>query len=130
MKKQSLKSMAFIFTILTLMLLLKDIGNAQRMRMSVDDRVKQLSEQLTLTKVQADSVRKIYEASDKERGKLFENMGENRGAMRDSMQSIMKRYDAKIESLLTVSQRSKFDTVKTERSRMMRQQGERRRPQE
>jgi Spy/CpxP family protein refolding chaperone len=129
-KKYFPKTITAVFIVISLVWFMRDIGYAQRMRMSVDDRVKQLTEQLTLTKVQADSVRKIYEISDKERSKLFESLGANRSAMRDSMQSIMKKYDAKVESLLTVDQREKYDKIKKDRPRIMGPRGDRRRPPE
>jgi len=90
----------------------------QRARMSVDDRVKMLTDSLALTKVQADSIRKIYVAADSERAKLFEQSGGDRSAMREAMQTLMQGVDKKIEALLTDEQKPKFDKIKSQRRGM------------
>lgn len=92
---------------------------AQRMRMSVDDRVKLLTEQLSLTKVQADSVRKIYLEVDSLRTKLFNPQQGNREEIRDIMRKIQDSTDARIDSFLTKEQREKFTEIKRQRFQRM-----------
>lgn len=90
----------------------------QRMRMSVDDRVKMLTDSLALTKVQADSIRKIYVQADSDRAKLFEQSSGDRSAMREAMQTLMAGVDKKIEALLTDEQKPKYDKIKSQRRGM------------
>ena len=90
----------------------------QGMRMSVDDRVKMLNDSLSLTKVQADSVRKIYVQADSDRAKLFEKSGGDRSAMREAMQAMRDGIDKKIEALLTDEQKPKYARIKSQRRGM------------
>lgn len=86
-----------------------------RMRMSLDDRIKSLTEQLTLTKVQADSIRKIYQQADSLRTKLFETRQGDRSSIREAMQKMQDSTDVKIEGLLTKEQKEKFSKIRMER---------------
>ncbi len=88
---------------------------AQRQKMSVDDRVKHLTEQLTLSKAQADSVRVIYEAVDKKRSAMYKEHSDDRSAMREEMKKVMDGVDASIEAFLTKEQKGKYDVIKKER---------------
>ncbi len=90
----------------------------QGMRMSVDDRVKMLNDSLSLTKVQADSVRKIYVQADSDRAKLFQKSGGDRSAMREAMQAMRDGIDKKIEALLTDEQKPKYARIKSQRRGM------------
>lgn len=93
-----------------------DIAMAQpRMRISLDDRMKSLTEQLSLTKVQADSMRIIYQQADSIRAKMFETRQGGREGMREVMQKMQDSTDVKIERLLTKEQKEKFIKIKQER---------------
>lgn len=106
-----------IIAILCLILFAPGFSVAQRQRMSVDDRVKHLTEQLSLSTAQADSVRKIYEASDKARDEMFQSAGNDRSAMRDKMRALTVSVDEQIKSLLKDDQKVKYDRIKKERPR-------------
>jgi len=88
---------------------------AQRQRMSVDDRVKMMTEQLTLTTKQADSVRAIYTEADKKRSELFNQHQDDRSAMREEMMKVMDDVDKKIEAILTADQKTKYVKMQEER---------------
>ena len=119
-RKYVLKSVKFALVVLSFVLFVRDFAHAQRGRISIDDRVKNLTEQLSLSKDQADSVRKIYEASEKERSEAFEAHRGDRSAMRGQMAKIMKGVDDKIDSLLTDEQKAKYDKIKKDRPRTLR----------
>ena len=96
------------------------------MRMSAEERTKMLTDSLSLTAVQADSVLKIYKESDAERQKMFSSGEGDRQARMEAMRSLAEKTDAKIEGLLTAEQKAKYDEmVKQRQSRM---QNMRRRP--
>src|SRR5271157_3265485 len=91
-----------LVAICSLTLLMPGASRAQRGgRMSLDDRVKSITDSLSLTKAQSDSVRIIYIAADSARSKIFQKNQGDRSAMRQAMGDIMKDVDAKIEALLT-----------------------------
>src|SRR5689334_5817640 len=108
-KKQIVTLMASLVIIAGATLLLSVDSYAQRMRMSLDDRVNALKEKLSLTKAQTDSVRVICEVANKERSDAFQAHSGDRGAMREEMQKIMESTDKKIEALLTDEQKKKYD---------------------
>jgi Spy/CpxP family protein refolding chaperone len=116
MLKKQIKKGASLFAVGVLIIMFGNALQAQpRMRMSLDERMKALTEQLTLTKVQADSIRKIYQQTDSLRTKLFESRQGDRSAIRDAMQKMQDSTDAKIEKLLTKEQIEKFNKIKQER---------------
>lgn len=119
MNNKYLKIALIIFIIQAFMLITTETVTAQRMRMSVDERVKLLTEQLSLTKVQADSVRKIYLELDTLRTKLFNTNQGDRSEMREIMRKIQDSTDARIDSLLTKEQREKFVEIKKQRLQRM-----------
>jgi Spy/CpxP family protein refolding chaperone len=116
--KQNPALLLIATTLFSLIFFCTGTSNAQRMRMSIDDRVKHLSKQLSLTDVQKDNVKKIFEASDKERNKLFESHDGDRSAVREEMKKIMAGTDEKIQALLTEDQKKAFEKVKKERPQM------------
>ena len=80
---RSLRRLAmFVIAICSLMLLMPGSSRAQRARMSLDDRMKSITDSLLLTKVQSDSVRIIYIAADSARSKIFQKNQGDRSAMR------------------------------------------------
>lgn len=116
--KRSYKLALVLLAACSLALFISNTGHSQRMRMSIDDRVKHLTEQLSLTDDQKDSVKIIYEASDKQRNEIFAARGGDRGAMREQMKKIMSEADEKIEALLTDEQKTAYDKIKKERPQM------------
>jgi Spy/CpxP family protein refolding chaperone len=117
MRKKPLNGIASSIIAFALLIILIG-GSAQaqpRMRMSLDERMKALTEQLSLTKVQADSIRKIYQQSDSMRTKLFDSGQGDRSAMREMMQKMQDSTDTKIEKMLTKEQKEKFVKMKNER---------------
>jgi len=117
--KHILRLLAVVLTVAVLMSITTASAQPpQRQRMSVDDRVKMLSDSLALTKVQADTIRMIYVQADSDRAKLFEKSGGDRSAMREAMQTLMAGVDKKIEALLTDEQKPKYDKIKSQRRGM------------
>ena len=100
-------------------MLINSVGLAQRSRISMDERVKFLTEQLSLTETQAASVRSIYEAAEKDRAAAFEAHRNDRTGMREAISTIMKGADDKVGALLTDDQKVKYEKVKKDRPRMM-----------
>ena len=100
-------------------MLINSVGLAQRSRISMDERVKFLTEQLSLTETQAASVRSIYEAAEKDRTAAFEAHRNDRTGMREAISTIMKGADDKVGALLTDDQKVKYEKVKKDRPRMM-----------
>ncbi len=92
---------------------------AQRSRISLDERVKFLTDQLSLTTAQADSVRKIFETAEKDRMAAFQAHRDDRASVRGAVGNIMKEADDKVGALLTPDQKVKYDKIKKERPRMM-----------
>lgn len=98
-------------------LVFRDAGYSQRVRMGVDDRVKSMTAGLSLTQAQADGVRKIYQAEEQERNKLFDTHQGDRSSLRESMGKITKGVDEKIKALLTDEQKVKYGRIKQQRPR-------------
>ncbi len=94
-------------------------AQAQRGRMSTDDRVKRLADQLSLTKEQADSVRSILTSAEKERTEIFQAHQGDRDSVRALMRKQTEAVDAKIQALLTADQKTAYEKVKKERQAMM-----------
>jgi hypothetical protein len=92
-------------------------GFSQRGRMSVEERLKMLTDQLTLTPAQAESVKVIYIAGDSVRTKLFAEHQDDRSAVRESMRKLNDEQDKKIEALLTDEQKVKYLKLLEERQK-------------
>ncbi len=110
-----IKTILLTVTIGAMIIFLGGTTKAQPMRMSVVDRVKLLTEQLSLTKSQADSVLKFYRHADSLRTKLFESRQGDRTGMRESMRIIQDSADVKVEILLTKEQKEKFSEIRKQR---------------
>lgn len=110
-----IKTILLTVTVGAMIIFLGGTTQAQPMRMSVDERVKLLTEQLSLSKLQADSVRIIYQHADSLRTKLFESRQGDRTGMRESMRIIQDSADAKVEILLTKEQKEKFSGIRKQR---------------
>lgn len=113
------KLATFIVVIGASVLMSNSIGFAQRSRISLDERVKFLTDQLSLTQTQAESVRSVYETAEKDRTAAFEAHHNDRAAMREAIGTIMKGADDKVGALLTPEQKVKYEKVKKDRPRMM-----------
>ncbi len=92
---------------------------AQRMRMTVEEQVKILTDSLKLSDEQVSKITKILED---QREEMTTAMGENRGdreAMRTVMQDLMKKTDEKMKAELTKEQAKKYESMmKARRDRM------------
>ena len=89
--------------------------------MSVDDRLKALTEKLTLTKEQAEKVKVILTAAQTKSQALRDSLSGDRDAMRKAMTEQRATVDKKIIELLTAEQKKKYEELQKEREQMMRQ---------
>jgi hypothetical protein len=85
--------------------------SAQRMMMSPEDRAKTLKDTLSLDSVQTSKVVAIYKDSQKAMQDAFQNAGDDREAMRNTMQEITKKADDRIKALLNDKQKTKFEEM-------------------
>ncbi|HUN64725.1 MAG TPA: hypothetical protein VMW43_01385 [Bacteroidota bacterium] len=104
----------FLFVV-TALLILPATGLSQRGRMTVEERLKTLTEQLSLKPAQADSIKFILVSGDSARMKLFAEHRDDRSAMREAMQKLNEEQDKKIEALLTEEQNAKYLKIIEER---------------
>jgi hypothetical protein len=102
-------------------------GAQQRMRMTPGERAARLKDSLALSEDQVAKVLPIFQWSDKKREEAFASAGDDRDARMAAMRSITDSTDTKIESVLTDSQKSKYEEMK--KQRMQRGPGFQRRPQ-
>ncbi len=123
LSRNPFKTLMFIPLFVALAFCMSNSSYAQRGRPSLEERVKRLTEQLSLSKTQADSVKSIYQAADQERANLFKDQSGDRSSIREAMGKIMQNADAKIDSLLTSDQKAKFDQLRKDRPRRMGSQG-------
>ncbi len=104
------------------------VSHAQQgMRMTPEQRVARLKDSLALSDAQAAKLLPVFQESDKKREAAFAAAGDDRDARRAAMRSVMDTTDVKIESLLTDSQKAKYEDMK--KQRMQGGQGYQRRPQ-
>lgn len=87
-------------------------AQAQPQRWTVEERVKNLTEQLTLSADQVKNVEAILKKSEVERKKLFESAGDDREAMRESMRALRDKENTAIEALLTPEQKTKYAEIR------------------
>jgi Spy/CpxP family protein refolding chaperone len=99
----------------------------QGMRATPEQRVARLKDSLALSEAQVAQLLPIYQESDKKREAVFAAAGDDRDARMAAMRSVMDSTDTKIESVLTDSQKAKYEDMK--KQRMQRGQGYPRRPQ-
>ena len=90
------------------------------MRMTPEERVKQLKDSLGLSDKQADQITGIFKDMGAKRQALMDSVSD-RDARREAMMSMMKATDEKIEALLTPDQKDKYEAIKKAREAMMRQ---------
>ena len=99
----------------------------QGMRATPEQRVARLKDSLALSEAQVAQLLPIYQESDKKREAVLAAAGDDRDARMAAMRSVMDSTDTKIESVLTDSQKAKYEDMK--KQRMQRGQGYPRRPQ-
>jgi protein CpxP len=99
----------------------------QRMRQTPEQRAARLKDSLALSDDQVGKVVAIYQESDKQREAAFTAAGDDRDARMAAMRKVMDNTDTKIESILTDSQKAKYEDMK--KQRMQGGQGYQRRPQ-
>ncbi len=90
------------------------------MRMTPEERVKQLKDSLGLDDKQTDQIIVIFKDMGAQRQALMDSVSD-RDARREAMMSMMKSTDEKIEALLTPDQKDKYEAMKKAREAMMRQ---------
>ncbi len=104
---------------------LQQVAQAQRMRMSPEDRAKALKDSLSLSNEQTAKIVKIYQAQQKEMSDKMAELQGDRDAMRQAFQEMTAKTNKEIEAVLTKDQLKKFqDLVKQQmemRQRMMQQ---------
>lgn len=83
--------------------------------MTPEERTKQLSDSLNLTKDQQTKVLKIYQESDKKRQELFNSNSGDRESMRSAMREMMDKTNKEIAALLTAKQKTKFEEMNARR---------------
>jgi len=84
---------------------------AQPQRMSVEDRVKILTDSLQLSADQAKKITTILEDQREEMSTLRDQNKGDRDAMRSAMQDAMKKSDEKIKAVLTEEQAKHYDAM-------------------
>ena len=93
---------------------------AQGMRMSPEERVKQLKDSLSLNDKQTEQVTAIYKELGAQRQALQDSI-QDRSAMRDAMRALMAKGDEKVKAILTTEQKEKFEAMIKAREARFRQ---------
>ena len=113
---------------IAVLVLAGSLSHAQQgMRATPEQRAARLKDSLALSDDQVAKLLPIYQESDKKREVAFAAAGDDRDARMAAMRSVMDSTDTKIESILTGSQKAKYEDMK--KQRMQRGQGYPRRPQ-
>jgi Spy/CpxP family protein refolding chaperone len=99
---------------------LQQVAQAQRMRMSPEERAKALKDTLSLSDEQTAKITKIYETQQTEMRAKFEELQGDRDAMREAMQAMTAKTDSLIAAVLTKDQLVKYQEFQKQmRERMM-----------
>ena len=93
---------------------------AQGMRMTPEERVKQLKDSLSLNEKQTEQITAIYKELGAQRQALQDSI-QDRDAMRDAMRGLMAKSDEKVKALLTKEQKEKFEAMVKAREARFRQ---------
>ncbi len=107
-----------VFTLLVLVM--ASIGStvrAQPMRISAEERTKNLTEQLALDTEQAAKVLVILKKSEEDMKKLFESAEGDRESMRATMRTGREKTNKAIEGVLTAEQKKKFEEISKQGNR-------------
>jgi hypothetical protein len=99
-----------------LFLSLSPAGAQQRMRLTPEQRAARLKDSLALNDDQVAKVVTIYQDADKQREEAFSSAGDDRDARMAAMRKVMDDTDAKVESVLTGDQKTKYDDMKKQRA--------------
>lgn len=91
------------------------------MRMSPEDRAKQLQTQLKLTDDQTAKVTTIYKAQATRMDSIRTAANGDRSAMRQAMMPLIKDTNDKVKAVLTADQAAQYDKMVQERMNRMRQ---------
>jgi Spy/CpxP family protein refolding chaperone len=83
--------------------------------MTPEERTKQLTDSLGLTKEQQPKVLKIFQDADKKRQELFNSNSGDRDAMRSAMREAMDKTNKEIATLLTAKQKATFEAMNARR---------------
>lgn len=113
--------MKFHVSLLTLAVLLLagslSVSQAQqRMRMTAEQRAARLKDSLALSDDQVGKIVTIFQENDKERQDAFASAGDDRDARMATMRKLMDEADARIDSVLTDTQKAKYDAMKKQRA--------------
>lgn len=116
--------MKHIQTILLISLLTLIVGTttsmAQGMRMTPEERVKQLKDSLSLNDKQTEQITAIYKELGAQRQALQDSI-QDRSAMREAMRGLMAKSDEKVKAVLTTEQKEKFEAMIKAREARFRQ---------
>jgi hypothetical protein len=97
------------------------LGFSQRMmRMTPQQRVDSLAVQLSLSAEQKAKVLDVFKASDSTRQAAFQEHQGDRDAMRAAMDSIRTSTDAKMKTILTEDQYTKYEKIQADMMSRMR----------
>ena len=112
--------MKFPVAMLTLALLLLGVSlnltDAQgRMRMTPGERAARLKDSLALSDEQVAKLLPIFSESDRLRADAFSSAGDDRDARMAAMRKIGDETDARIDSILTLTQKAKYEEMKKNR---------------
>ncbi len=116
----------FLITGLVLCMTVLQASAQRPPMMTPEERTKQLTDSLSLTKDQQPKVLKIYKESDQKRQEIFNSNSGDRDAMRSAMREVMDKTDKDIEALLTAKQKTKYEEMKA--ARMQRWQSRQQQP--
>ena len=87
----------------------------QRMRMTAEQRAARLKDSLSLSDDQVGKIITIFQDSDRLRQDAFASAGDDRDARMAAMRKLMDEADARIDSVLTDTQKAKYEAMKKER---------------
>jgi len=87
----------------------------QRMRMTAEQRAARLKDSLALSDDQVGKIITIFQESDRQREDAVASAGDDRDARMAAMRKVMEGADARIDSVLTDSQKAKYDEMKKQR---------------
>jgi CHASE1-domain containing sensor protein len=88
----------------------------QRMRMTAEQRAARLKDSLALNDDQVGKIVTIFQESDKQRQDAFASAGDDRDARMAAMRKVMDAADARIDSILTGTQKAKYEEMKKQRA--------------
>ena len=112
-----------VFAVTALLLLCATQAFAQIDSARTLKRLEDLRTALSLTPDQATKLKPILFDAQAQGRKIREEYGDDREGARDAMREQMPKTDSKIEALLTVDQKKKYEEYKKERMQRMMERG-------